>query len=248
MMKYVLHDDLLSSLRRYMKGLITYPSPLLGELVEKLPEVLTAVVLTKLDPADIAVVAQVGQPWLAAVVDSGVPRAGRAGRGAAENNDSPLNILPLLRAYVSAFTLKESHARLSHARLIPARLSNYRLIHARLCHARYRSDCLLSMTFLQGAPPLKLAEFVGSVGRLAWARANGCPWGKRTCALAAAGGRLEARQWSTLTRYPISYCHLLCRLCHLPYRYCHIKVIFRINTVIFHIDAASSRSASISIL
>jgi len=36
--------------------------------------------------------------------------------------------------------------------------------------------------------PLKVKYFVGSVARLAWAKANGCPWTERTCALAVAGG------------------------------------------------------------
>jgi len=38
---------------------------------------------------------------------------------------------------------------------------------------------------------LKLAEFVGSAGRLAWAKANGCPWEARTCELVVAGYNIE---------------------------------------------------------
>ena len=45
--------------------------------------------------------------------------------------------------------------------------------------------------------PLKLVDFVGSVARLAWAKANGCPWGdERTSALAAHGGHPEVLQWA----------------------------------------------------
>jgi hypothetical protein len=44
--------------------------------------------------------------------------------------------------------------------------------------------------------PLKLMDFVGSVGRLAWAKGNGCPWVARTCAFVAEGGDLEALQWA----------------------------------------------------
>ena len=36
-------------------------------------------VLERIDPADRAVLAQVGRPWLAAVVASGLPRAGKRG-------------------------------------------------------------------------------------------------------------------------------------------------------------------------
>jgi len=44
--------------------------------------------------------------------------------------------------------------------------------------------------------PLKLMEFCGSVARLAWAKANGCPWGGTTCAYVAVEGRLEVLQWA----------------------------------------------------
>jgi hypothetical protein len=43
---------------------------------------------------------------------------------------------------------------------------------------------------------LKLADFVGSAGRLAWAKANRCPWVARTCALVARVGDLDALQWA----------------------------------------------------
>jgi len=47
-----------------------------------------------------------------------------------------------------------------------------------------------------GAVPLLLSEFVGSVARLAWAKANGCPWGVETCGCIAWGGRPEVLQWA----------------------------------------------------
>jgi hypothetical protein len=115
----------------WAKGLLTYPSPLLGSLLEKLPEVLAAEVLLRVDPADLSVIAQVGSWWLAAVVASGLPRAGKS----------------------------------------------------------------------EGLP-LKLKEFCGSAERLAWARENGCPWGWRTCAIAAAGGHLEALKYARTHKCP----------------------------------------------
>ena len=49
----------------------------------------------------------------------------------------------------------------------------------------------------EGAVKLKVVDFVGSVERLAWAKANGCPWEKRTCELiAAGGGHLEVMRWA----------------------------------------------------
>jgi len=51
---------------------------LLGPLLERLPEVF-AKVLACLDASDTAALAQVGTPWLAAVVHEGVARAGKRG-------------------------------------------------------------------------------------------------------------------------------------------------------------------------
>jgi hypothetical protein len=65
-------DELLLRLREL--GLTTYPSPLLGGLLEKLPEVLEAEVLPWLDPTDVVVFGQVGRACRAAVVAFGVPQ------------------------------------------------------------------------------------------------------------------------------------------------------------------------------
>ena len=116
-------ESLLGRLRE--AGLINYPSPLLGALLERLPEVLAAEVLPQLDPADRAVVAQVGRPWLAAVVASGLPLAGKT-----------------------------------------------------------------------AGVPLKVEEFVGSVGRLAWAKANGCSWTARTSIYIVRDGLVEVLKWA----------------------------------------------------
>jgi hypothetical protein len=35
----------------------------------------------------------------------------------------------------------------------------------------------------------------GNLELLQWARANGCPWVKLTCAEAALGGNIEVLQW-----------------------------------------------------
>jgi hypothetical protein len=43
---------------------------------------------------------------------------------------------------------------------------------------------------------LKVVDFVGSAGLLAWARASGCPWVARTIHIVARGGGLEALQWA----------------------------------------------------
>ena len=62
------------------QGLLTYPSPLLGRLLEDMH---LGIILQRLDPADRAILAQVGPRWLAAVVSSGFECAGKTpGAGA----------------------------------------------------------------------------------------------------------------------------------------------------------------------
>jgi len=46
------------------------------------------------------------------------------------------------------------------------------------------------------AVPLKLVDFVASVEMLAWAKANGCPWERRTCKRIARGGHLAVLMWA----------------------------------------------------
>jgi len=58
-------DEVLGMMREHR--LLTYPSPLLGRLLEKVPEVLEKEVLARLDATDHAMLAQVARPWRAAV-------------------------------------------------------------------------------------------------------------------------------------------------------------------------------------
>jgi hypothetical protein len=48
----------------------------------------------------------------------------------------------------------------------------------------------------------RMPNFVGSVGRLAWAKELGCPWNENTCAKAAEGGHLEVLQWARANGAP----------------------------------------------
>ena len=52
------------------------------------------------------------------------------------------------------------------------------------------------------AVPLKLVDFVASVGMLAWAKANGCPWQNGTCVRITRGGHLEVLQWARENHCP----------------------------------------------
>ena len=49
---------------------------------------------------------------------------------------------------------------------------------------------------------LRVRDFVGSVERLAWAKARGCPWVDRICAWAARHGHLKVLKWAWERRCP----------------------------------------------
>ena len=58
---------------------------------------------------------------------------------------------------------------------------------------------------IEGGPLLlRVQDFVGSVERLAWARARGCPWDTRICQVAAEDGHLEVLKWAWERRCPLS--------------------------------------------
>jgi hypothetical protein len=50
--------------------------------------------------------------------------------------------------------------------------------------------------------PFRVIEFCGTVDRLAWAKANGCPWNEWTCVLAARGGGIEVLKWARVHHCP----------------------------------------------
>jgi hypothetical protein len=75
-------DEALGMMRE--RGLLTYPSPLLGGLLEKVPEVLEKEVLARLDATDHAMLAQVARPWLAAVGSGNKIRHVKKSRRSAE--------------------------------------------------------------------------------------------------------------------------------------------------------------------
>jgi hypothetical protein len=128
-------DELIPRLREL--GLIAYPSPLLGAgLLEKLPEVLAAEVIARLEPTDVVLFGQANRACRAAVVAFGVPQEEAAGD---DSDDEGIEGGPLL---------------------------------------------------------LRVKDFVGSVERLAWAKARGCPWeNTRICEYAAEDGHLEVLKW-----------------------------------------------------
>ena len=142
-------DELLLKMRE--AGLITYPSPLLGEgLLEELPEVLAAEVLARLEPTDVVLFGQANRACRAAVVSFGVPREEVEVRGNGDDEGT------------------EGGSEGA-----------------------------------EGGPLLlRVQRFVGSIKRLAWAKARGCPWDEDVCSSAARGGHLEVLKWAWEHRCP----------------------------------------------
>ena len=171
----VYEDAMLGRLRE--AGLITYPSPLLGGLLEKLPEVFAAEVLAQLDPADLAFVAQVDSGCRAAVVASGLPCAG-------------------MRVGMRDLTPEESTGLAWAVRAAPP--GDKFPVDQIEALGYVDSDRYLPRG--DGVVRLELEEFCTSAGRLAWAKASGCRWDEWTpvfCALAATGvGSMEALKWA----------------------------------------------------
>jgi hypothetical protein len=145
-------------------GLITYPSPLLGGLLNKLPEVLVKEVLPRLDCLDRTMLAQVGRPWRKAVRDSGLPRA-------PQKPEKPLNFAEFCT-------------------------SVDRLAWAKANRCPWSKKDLSSHTGNYGRNACALAAQGGHLEVLKWARAHGCPWDDETYSNAARGGHLEVLKYA----------------------------------------------------
>ena len=77
-------------------GLITYPSPLLGALLEELSEVLEAEVLPRLTNTDLVLFGQAGRACRAAVVAFGVPKEEEVEETSDDSDDEGAGGGPLL--------------------------------------------------------------------------------------------------------------------------------------------------------
>jgi hypothetical protein len=170
-------DELLLRLREI--GLITYPSPLLGGLLEKLPEVLEAEVLTQLEPSDLALVARVGRASRAAVVASGLPHAGPTG-------GVPLKIKDFIGSVELLAWAKENGCPwVVRTCAVIARHG-----HQQVLRRARELDCPW------GESTCAATAEGGHLDVLVWAREHGCQWDEETCDLAVEGGHLEVLRWA----------------------------------------------------
>jgi len=145
-------------------------SPLL-----ELPAFFEAEVLARLDPVDRTELAQVSRGFRAAVLASDLP--------------SPL--LALIQDNPPAL-FKELVLRLNPTDLALLARAGPELRAAVVASGLPRAG-------VPGGVPLKICDCVGTVQRLAWAKANGCPWEalnqhESVCSYAAYGGNLEVLQ------------------------------------------------------
>jgi len=174
-------DDLRGSLKK--AGLITYPSPLLeGLLAGELPDVFAAKVLPQLDPTDLAMFGRVGKASRAAVVSSGLPRAGASG-----------GVLLRLNEFLG-----------SVQRLTWAGANDCPCV-ARVCALAAAGGHLDVLKWARGHGCSWEEDLVGECCALAaqgghlevlkWLREQDCQWDVMTCAQAAAGGHLDLLKW-----------------------------------------------------
>ena len=142
--------------------------PLL-DLLQKFPDLFVKEVLERLDPTDRTMIAQVGRPWLAAVLASGLPRL-------------PKGVLVRLRLWQFCTSIE----RLAWAKANGCRWDLP-------SHTRAEGQYYY---YTDRYYPCSLAAAGGHMEVLQWARKHGCAWGDRTCALAAKGGHRDVLRWA----------------------------------------------------
>ena len=170
-------------------GLITYPSPLLGRLLGELPQVLEKEVLAQLDSVDRTMLAQVGRPWRAAVVDSRLPR---------------LPMTPTWRLPLAEFCTSVDRLAWAKANGCPWGVKD-----------------LYSCSDHGGRNPCALAARGGHRKVLKWARAHGCPWDDQTCTYAAQEGHLGVLRWAWMNGCELDGQYM----CDDAVRYGHLEVL-----------------------
>ena len=173
----ITEDEVLGRLRQ--AGLITYPSPLLGRLLEELRDLFAAEVLPHLDPTTLALFSGVGGACRAAVVSSGLPRAGTIGGESFEVSNFVATV-PLL-AWAKAKGCPWN-----------AKTCEYAAMQGQLDSLQWARENHCPWDGMTCAS----AAFSGRLEVLQWAREQGCPWDFRTCGQAAFMGRFEVLQWA----------------------------------------------------
>ena len=177
-------EKLLSWLRE--GGLITYPSPLLVGLLEKLPEVLAAEVLPRLRQADLALCGRVGPALRAAVVSSGLPRAGESGGELLKIEDFVGSVKLLAWAKANQCPWDP---------LTCANVAGGGCLEVLRWARAYDCPWDETLDFPEHDCCAHAAEG-GHLDVLKWLREHHCPWDYWTSHVAAESGHLEVLQWA----------------------------------------------------
>jgi len=209
-------DELLLWLREL--GLITYPSPLLGVLLEQ-PDVLAAGVLARLEPTDLVLFGQAGRACRAAVVAFGVPQE-EVERWSDDSDDEDTVGGPLLfrvEDFVGSIELlawakargcpwDESicmhAAEGGHVEVLKWAWERRCPWDSWVCSSAAWGGHLEVLQWAReqgcewGGLTCSYAAEEGHLEVLRWAHEHGCPWSASTCSSAAYGGRLHVRQWA----------------------------------------------------
>ena len=194
----VYEDRVLRRLRE--AGLISYPSPLLLRLLEELPEVLAAEVLSRLDPVDLVLFGQAGRACWAAVLASGLPRVPQflvEGAARLRLADFCTSVDRLAWANRNGCTWDAGSSYYNGPGQNPCALA------ARGGHLE-----VLKWAREQGCPWLRKHSICydaaggGHLDVLKWARAHNFRWNAQLCALAAEGGHLQVLMWARANGCP----------------------------------------------
>jgi len=176
------------------RGLFTSPdppSPLLCRLLQEFPHLFHAEVLRRLDPMPLSMLAQVGRPWMGAVLASGLPRLPARVTVRLRLREFCTSVERLARARANGcwFGKADWYNGLWYTGL------------ADPCYyaaaGGHRGDAMGSGAGLPVEPvDVSGAAKNGHLAVLRWAREQDCPWDEDTCAFAAAGGHLAVLQWA----------------------------------------------------
>ena len=151
-----------------------------------LPDLFEREVLKQLDHVGRTMVAQVGRPWLAAVLASGLPRLPKGRR---------------VRLQVRGFCTSAERLAWAKANGCPWRVSHGDMWF-NVCEFAAAGGHLEALRWARehGCPwdvwTCHNAADGGHLEALRWAREHGCPWGAMTCRCAAVGGHLEVLRWA----------------------------------------------------
>jgi hypothetical protein len=162
------------------------PSELLAPLLDEWREVLVKHVLERLDPNDVAMLAQVGKPWLAVVVANNLPRAGKVDAPPLKPRDFLVSVKLLAWAKANGCPWDE---RVCETAISGGHLAGLQWARGHGCPWRGYSE-------------LETAAAGGHLEVLKWLREQGCAWEEQTCNAAARGGHLECWNgpWSMAAR------------------------------------------------